>query len=193
MIVADEKSKDYALFQDVKSLYHAPRHLEDFYRSFGCKVLAEIITETAQPEGEDKSGSGYAAKTRELVLEGLKPFIPTLKDAGRIDRYKWMTEGENFKVRVFRKVRVVKVLNFGGKSVEQVYDTTVAHRWVGSCFELLLAASRVRNNLNDESVTFYLDLEERDLVACQMLCLDSSSTHQEGTFAPFSPLRSPNP
>lgn len=64
-------------------------------------------------------------------------------------------------------------------------DTMVAHHWAGSCFELLLAAHAPNN---DKSVPFHPDPEERsrDLVACQMLCLDSSSQPSEKRMVPFS-------
>ena len=97
-----DDARNYTLFKDVKNLFHAPKHLEKFYKEFGCRSLSELIEEQFIPNGHEIQGHRTSTGFREFVLQRLLLFIADHSELE--ERYHWMCVEGHFQVRVVRKV-----------------------------------------------------------------------------------------
>ncbi|KAH7915898.1 hypothetical protein BJ138DRAFT_824538 [Hygrophoropsis aurantiaca] len=131
IIIADD-TNGYQVFGD--SIFAAPQEdlLEDFYAMLGSKRLSTAIREDYKTTSEVKN-SKTAVDTRTLLLERLPLFLHEHTHARTRVSLTWLANENNFKVKTFGKLTVVKSLEFGEVNLTRSQDASAA-------------AKRLRNN-----------------------------------------------
>ncbi|CAL1709408.1 unnamed protein product [Somion occarium] len=122
IVIADDTNA-YQHFGDV--LFAAPQEdfLEDFYIELGSPRLSSLVREKFRT-GTEIRGSKKAQEIRSLILERLPLFLHEHSHAKTKVPYTWLNNEQNFVVRTFGKIAVVKTLNFGQISASKSQDAS---------------------------------------------------------------------
>ncbi|KAH7929282.1 hypothetical protein BV22DRAFT_1081369, partial [Leucogyrophana mollusca] len=140
IVIADD-TNGYQLFGD--SIFAAPQEdlLENFYASLGSRRLSNIIREDYKTTSEIKN-SKTATDVRSLVLERLPLFLHEHTHARTRVSLGWLTNEQNFKVKTFGKLTVVKSLEFDDANLTRSQDASAAAKRRGhGPIELWLAGN----------------------------------------------------
>jgi len=140
VVIADDTNA-YQMFGEC--IYTAPQEdlIENFYAILGSKRLSAIVKEDYRVNSEMKH-SKSAAETRALLLERLPLFLHEHTHTRTKVSLSWLSHQENFKVRVFGKLTVVKSLSFGDNTLRREQDASaVAKRLGHGPIELWLSGS----------------------------------------------------
>lgn len=140
VVIADDTNA-YQMFGE--SIYTAPQEdlVENFYATLGSKRLSAIVKEDYRVNSEMKHNKA-AADTRALLLERLPLFLHEHTHARTKVSLNWLSSQENFKVRVFGKLSVVKSLSFGDNTLKMEQDASAAAKRLGhGPIELWLSGS----------------------------------------------------
>ncbi|KAG1807427.1 uncharacterized protein BJ212DRAFT_1449281 [Suillus subaureus] len=140
VVIADDTNA-YQIFGE--SIYTAPQEdlVENFYATLGSKRLSAIVKEDYRVNSEIKHNKS-AADTRALLLERLPLFLHEHTHARTKVSLSWLSNQENFKVRVFGKLTVVKSLSFGDNTLKMEQDASAAAKRSGhGPIELWLSGS----------------------------------------------------
>ncbi|KAF8894925.1 hypothetical protein CPB84DRAFT_1816083 [Gymnopilus junonius] len=138
IIIADD-THSYQAFGD--SLFTAPQEdiIEAFYASLGSPRLSQVVREEYQTTAE-LSDSKTATDTRSLILERLPLFLHEHTHARTRVSFSWLSADENFIVRAFGKLGVVKSLRYGLLNLSRKQDASaVAQRVRSGPIELWIA------------------------------------------------------
>ncbi|KAG2126877.1 uncharacterized protein EDB93DRAFT_1257371 [Suillus bovinus] len=134
VVIADDINA-YQMFGE--SIYTAPQ--EDLVES--SKRLSVIVKEDYRVNSEMKHNKS-AVDTRALLLERLPLFLHEHTHTRTKVSLSWLSNQENFKVRVFGKLTVVKSLSFGDNTLKREQDASaVAKRSGHGPIELWLSGS----------------------------------------------------
>ncbi|KAG6335719.1 hypothetical protein ID866_3377 [Astraeus odoratus] len=140
IVIADDTNA-YQLFGD--SIFTAPQEdlLEDFYIWLGCKRLSLVVREEYKVSNEiPRAKTGM--ETRALVLERLPLFLHEHTHARTTVSLAWLSKPENFKVRVFGTLTIVKTLDMAGIRTTRTQDASAAAKRPGQgTIELWLSSS----------------------------------------------------
>jgi hypothetical protein len=113
----------------------------DFYVALGSKRLSNIIKEDYKVNSEMKH-SKSAADARALLLERLPLFLHEHTHTRTKVTLSWLSDEQNFKVRVFGRLTVVKSLSLGDNTLKREQDASAAAKRVGhGPIELWLSGS----------------------------------------------------
>lgn len=140
VVIADDTNA-YQMFGE--SIYTAPQEdlLENFYAALGSKRLSAIVKEDYRVNSEMKHNKS-AADARALLLERLPLFLHEHTHTRTKVSLSWLSNEENFKVRVFGKLTVVKSLSFGDSTLKREQDASAAAKRSGhGPIELWLSGS----------------------------------------------------
>ncbi|OAX38848.1 hypothetical protein K503DRAFT_131582 [Rhizopogon vinicolor AM-OR11-026] len=140
IVIADDTNA-YQMFGE--SIYTAPQEdlLENFYVALGSKRLGHIIKEDYRVNSEMKHNKS-AADARTLLLERLPLFLHEHTHTRTKVTLSWLSNEQNFKVRVFGKLTVVKSLSYGDNTLKREQDASAAAKRVGNGpIELWLSGS----------------------------------------------------
>ncbi|KIJ62083.1 hypothetical protein HYDPIDRAFT_176650 [Hydnomerulius pinastri MD-312] len=109
IIIADD-THVYQLFGD--SIFAAPQEdlLEGFYEALGSKRLSAVVKEDYKVSDE-LLNTNTATEIRALVLERLPLFLHEHTHTRTKVSASWLASPQNFKVKVFRKLTIVKSLD----------------------------------------------------------------------------------
>ncbi|KAJ3749126.1 hypothetical protein DFH05DRAFT_638806 [Lentinula detonsa] len=115
--IADD-SNALQLFGD--QLFVAPQEdiLEAFYIMLGSKRLSALVQEDHEVTHEIKNSS-RADKLQALILERLPLFLHEHTHAKTKTSFTWLSSNNNFTVRAFGKISVVKSLKFGSVNLSK--------------------------------------------------------------------------
>ncbi|KAF8160987.1 hypothetical protein B0H34DRAFT_699011 [Crassisporium funariophilum] len=130
IIIADD-THAYQAFGD--SLFTAPQEdiLENFYGSLGSRRLSHIIREEYTTTGELQNAK-IAIETRSLILERLPLFLHEHTHTQTRVSFSWLSASNNFIVKSFGKLGVVKYLNHGELRLSRKQDASAVAQRVGS-------------------------------------------------------------
>lgn len=95
----------------------------DFYIELGSPRLSSLVREKFRT-GTEIRGSKKAQEIRSLILERLPLFLHEHSHAKTKVPYTWLNNEQNFVVRTFGKIAVVKTLNFGQISASKSQDAS---------------------------------------------------------------------
>lgn len=140
VVIADDTNA-YQMFGE--SIYAAPQEdlVENFYATLGSKRLSAIVKEDYRVNSEIKH-SKSATDARALLLERLPLFLHEHTHTRTKVSLSWLSNQENFKVRVFGKLTVVKSLSFGDNTLKKEQDASAAAKRSGhGPIELWLSGS----------------------------------------------------
>ncbi|KAG2339109.1 hypothetical protein BDR05DRAFT_1062316 [Suillus weaverae] len=140
VVIADDTNA-YQMFGE--SIYTAPQEdlVENFYATLGSKRLSAVVKEDYRVNSEMKHNKS-AADTRTLLLERLPLFLHEHTHTRTKVSLSWLSNQENFKVRVFGKLTVVKSLSFGDNNLKREQDASAAAKRSGhGPIELWLSGS----------------------------------------------------
>lgn len=140
VVIADDTNA-YQMFGE--SIYAAPQEdlVENFYATLGSKRLSAIVKEDYRVNSEMKH-SKSAVDARALLLERLPLFLHEHTHTRTKVSLSWLSNQENFKVRVFGKLTVVKSLSFGDNILKREQDASAAAKRSGhGPIELWLSGS----------------------------------------------------
>ncbi|KAI6041582.1 hypothetical protein EDC04DRAFT_1265243 [Pisolithus marmoratus] len=140
IVIADDTNA-YQLFGD--SIFAAPQEdlLENFYTWLGCKSLSDVVREEYKVSREIPN-TKTAAETRALVLERLPLFLHEHTHARTKVSFSWLSKPDNFKVRVFGKLTIVKTLDSDNLRSLRTQDASAAAKRIGQgAIELWLSSS----------------------------------------------------
>ncbi|KAG1888113.1 hypothetical protein F4604DRAFT_1715581 [Suillus subluteus] len=140
VVIADDTNA-YQMFGE--SIYTAPQEdlIENFYATLGSKRLSAVVKEDYRVNSEMKHNKS-AADTRALLLERLPLFLHEHTHTRTKVSLNWLSNQENFKVRVFGKLSVVKSLSFGDNTLKMEQDASAAAKRLGhGPIELWLSGS----------------------------------------------------
>ncbi|KAL4076679.1 hypothetical protein V8B97DRAFT_2021990 [Scleroderma yunnanense] len=140
IVIADDTNA-YQLFGD--SIFAAPQEdlLESFYAWLGCRRLSSVVREEYKVSGEIPN-TKTATETRALVLERLPLFLHEHTHTRTTVSFSWLSKPENFKVRVFGKLTIVKTLDSGDVRSTRTLDASAAAKRLGQgAIELWLSYS----------------------------------------------------
>lgn len=140
VVIADDTNA-YQMFGE--SIYTAPQEdlVENFYAILGSKRLSAVVKEDYRVTSEMKHNKS-AADTRALLLERLPLFLHEHTHTRTKVSLSWLSNQDNFKVRVFGKLTVVKSLSFGDNTLKREQDASaVAKRSGHGPIELWLSGS----------------------------------------------------
>ncbi|KAG1726435.1 uncharacterized protein EDB91DRAFT_1263755 [Suillus paluster] len=129
VLIADDTNA-YQMFGE--SIYTAPQEdlLENFYVALGSKRLSIIVKEDYRVSSEMKHNKS-ATDARALLLERLPLFLHEHTHTRTKVSLSWLSNEENFKVRVFGKLTVVKSLSFGDSTLKREQDASAAAKRSG--------------------------------------------------------------
>jgi len=111
-----------------------------FYASLGSPRLTRIVKEEVQTSQEIQN-SKHAQETRTLILERLPLFLHEQTQTATRVSYSWLSSGNNFIVKAFGKLTVVKHLNFDDIHSSRKQDASAVSRKSSGSIELWLAAN----------------------------------------------------
>ncbi|KAI6015244.1 hypothetical protein F5J12DRAFT_816858 [Pisolithus orientalis] len=140
IVIADDTNA-YQLFGD--SIFAAPQEdlLENFYAWLGCKPLSAVVREECKVSREIPNAK-IATETRALVLERLPLFLHEHTHARTKVSLSWLSKPDNFKVRVFGKLTIVKTLDSDNIRSTRTQDASAAAKRIGQgVIELWLSYS----------------------------------------------------
>lgn len=140
IVIADDTNA-YQLFGD--SIFTAPQEdlLENFYAWLGCKHLSAVVREECKVSREIPN-TKTAAETRALVLERLPLFLHEHTHARTKVSLSWLSKPDNFKVKVYGKLTIVKTLDSDNIRSTRTEDASAAAKRVGQgAIELWLSYS----------------------------------------------------
>lgn len=140
VVIADDTNA-YQMFGE--SIYTAPQEdlVENFYATLGSKRLSAIVKEDYRVGSEIKHNKS-AADARALLLERLPLFLHEHTHTRTKVSLNWLSNQENFKVRVFGRLTVVKSLSFGDNTLKREQDASAAAKRSGyGPIELWLSGS----------------------------------------------------
>ncbi|TDL20724.1 hypothetical protein BD410DRAFT_841150 [Rickenella mellea] len=138
-IVVVDDMHAYDLFGDL--IFSAPREdlLEEFYKELGSPRLSALVQEEYQTTGEPRDAK-VGKDMRALVLERLPLFFHEKDPAQVRIKYSWLENHDNFIVKTFRNVTVLKRLQFVNIHEVRKTDVTAAVKRIGQgAVNLLLA------------------------------------------------------
>jgi len=138
-----DNERDYTSFKGVNDLFYAPNGLEAFYKKLECPYLSTLIDEQYEPDGPEILNSPQCFRIRKLVLERLQLFLQGQDDLERHEVLRRIQNEKNFQVKMFARLRMLKVLDFKGREEKFSCGTTAGYSADGSTFVLLLAADRL--------------------------------------------------
>ncbi|KAH7875187.1 uncharacterized protein C8R40DRAFT_1105311 [Lentinula edodes] len=117
IVIADD-SNSLQLFGD--KLFVAPQEdiLEAFYILLGSKRLSALVQENYEVTNEINN-SPQAAKLQAHILERLPLFLHEHTHARTKTSFTWLSSSNNFIVRSFGKISVVKSLKFGSVNLSK--------------------------------------------------------------------------
>ncbi|KAI5995736.1 hypothetical protein EDC04DRAFT_3147921 [Pisolithus marmoratus] len=119
IVIADDTNA-YQLFGD--SIFAAPQEdlLEDFYTWLGCRSLSDVVREEYKVSRE----------------------IPNKRPLQKHVSFSWLSKPDNFKVRVFGKLTIVKTLDSDNLRSLRTQDASAAAKRIGQgAIELWLSSS----------------------------------------------------
>lgn len=101
-----------------------------FYLELGCRRLSSLAREDYQTSKEIKP-SNLATHTRALILERLPLFLHEHTHSRPKVSHTWLTDPNNFIVKEFGKLTVLRSLSQGNAQVQRSQDASAAARRVG--------------------------------------------------------------
>ncbi|KAF8972951.1 hypothetical protein BDZ97DRAFT_1778504 [Flammula alnicola] len=130
IIIADD-THAYQAFGD--SLVTAPQEdiIEEFYSNLGSPRLSKVVKEEYQTTGE-LHDSKAAMETRSLILERLPLFLHEHNHARTRVSFSWLSTNQNFAVKAFGKLGVIKYLHYGQLNLSRKQDASAVARRIGS-------------------------------------------------------------
>lgn len=105
--------------------------MADFYLWLGCKRLSLVVREDYKVSSEIP-GTKLAIEIRALVLERLPIFLHEHTHHARTAvSLGWLGRADNFRVRVFTRLSVVKALDTGDLRAVRTLDASAAAKRIG--------------------------------------------------------------
>ncbi|KAH7882874.1 hypothetical protein F5I97DRAFT_1930497 [Phlebopus sp. FC_14] len=129
IVIADDTNA-YQLFGD--SIFVAPQEdlLENFYHELGSRLLSAVVKDEYQVSNEI-STTKMANEVRSLVLERLPIFLHEHTHTRTKVSLSWLSSEQNFRVRAFGKLAIVKTLDTGELKSMRTQDASAAAKRIG--------------------------------------------------------------
>lgn len=105
--------------------------LVGFYAALGSKRLSLIVRDEYKVSNE-LLHTKIASDTRTLVLERLPLFLHEHTHTRTRVSLSWLSSEQNFKVKVFGKLTIVKTLDTGESRSTRTQDASAAAKRIGS-------------------------------------------------------------
>lgn len=104
-------------------LYATDAMITDFYTQLGSPRLSSLVKDKYKT-GPEVRGSRKAHEIRTLILERLPLFLHEHTHSKTKVPFSWLNNEQNFVVRTFGKITVVKTLSFGSTSAVKSQDAS---------------------------------------------------------------------